>query len=69
MDALELKEIFHSFGVNLKALPAVYAEVGNKFVKKYIMTVMAAKVAKDIVNKLALQTRLDRKSTNSNKLY
>jgi hypothetical protein len=27
VDALELKEIFHSFGVNLKLLPRVYETI------------------------------------------
>lgn len=57
VDALELKEIFHSYGVNLKCLPAVHNEVSNKHVKKYIQTVMAAKIAKDLINEICLQSR------------
>lgn len=41
--------MFHSFGVNLKLLPRIYAEVSNKHVKRQLMTVMAAKVAKELV--------------------
>jgi hypothetical protein len=37
----------HLRGINLKYLPILYNEVTNKNVKKYINTVMVAKVAKD----------------------
>lgn len=44
--ALELKDLFHNFGVNFKYLPRVYAEVTGKYTKKYVHTVMVAKVVK-----------------------
>ena len=37
----------HRTGINLKYLPLLYGEVTNKNVKKYINTIMVAKVAKD----------------------
>lgn len=37
----------HQRGINLKYLPMLYTEVTNKSVKKYINTIMVAKVAKD----------------------
>jgi len=55
--ALELKELFHSNGVNFKCLPRVYSEVQNKQVKRYLHTVMAAKVAKDQINEALAEAR------------
>lgn len=57
VDCLELKEIFHSYGVNLKYLPKIYGEVENKQIKKYIHSVMTAKVGKEMFNHLILQQR------------
>lgn len=57
MHALELKELFHSNGVNFKCLPRVYSEVQNKQVKRYLHTVMAAKVAKDQINEALAEAR------------
>jgi hypothetical protein len=57
VDALELKEIFHNFGVNFKLLPRVYDAVGSKHVKKYLQSVMTAKVAKDHLYDILLQNR------------
>ncbi len=37
----------HQKGINLKYLPLLYNEVSNKNVKKYINTIMVAKVVKD----------------------
>jgi hypothetical protein len=37
----------HQKGINLKYLPLLYKEISNKNVKKYINTIMVAKVVKD----------------------
>lgn len=37
----------HEKGINMKYLPQLYKEVSNKNVKKYINTIMVAKVVKD----------------------
>lgn len=60
VDALQLKEIFHYYGVNFKYLPKVYAEVTNKHVKKYIQSVMAAKVAKQMITDFIKKDRLNK---------
>lgn len=57
IDSLELKEIFHNFGVNFKLLPRVYTAVGNKQVKRCLQSVMAAKVAKDNLYETLFQNR------------
>ena len=49
MDSLELKDIFHEYGVNLKSLGKVYGFLQNNQVKKQVHSVMAAKAAKDII--------------------
>lgn len=59
MDSLELKEIFHSYGVNFKLLPRVYDSVNSKQVRRHIQSVMAAKIAKDQVYDSLLQARRD----------
>ncbi len=36
-------------GVNLKYLPRVYNQISNKYMKKYILTTMVAKIVKDYI--------------------
>lgn len=48
-NGIELKNIMHQRGINLKYLPQLYAEVTNKTIKKYIHTFMIAKVSKDYI--------------------
>ena len=59
-DALELKDIFHSYGVNFKLLPRIYEGIGSKQVKKYMQSVMAAKVAKDQVYDTLIAARREK---------
>lgn len=47
----DLRELLHYRGVNMKLLYKVLTETSNKFVKKYVQTCLAAKVAKDSINK------------------
>ena len=64
VDGLELKDIFHSFGVNFKLLPKVYESISNQSVRKYVQSVMGAKVAKDIVNQSIFQARKQNKKVS-----
>lgn len=57
LNAIELKEIFHNVGINMKYLPKVYTDVTNKQVKKYIHTIMAAKATKDHINEIIVSTK------------
>ena len=63
VDALELKDLFHAHGVNFKLLPKVYDAVNNKNVRKYIQSVIAAKVVKDFVWQQLVEWRLEGSDT------
>lgn len=49
VDSLELKDILHEYGVNMKSLGKVYGLLQNNQVKRQVHSVMAAKAAKDII--------------------
>jgi hypothetical protein len=68
VDALELKDIFHSYGVNFKLLPQIYELVSSKQVRRSIQSVMAAKVAKDHVHDTILAARRDDRSIRAEEL-
>lgn len=65
VNALELKELFHSHGVNLKSLPRVYSLIQNKQVRKYVHSVMAAKVGKDSIIETLAVSRKEGRQINS----
>jgi hypothetical protein len=54
---LELKDLMHSRGINLKHLPQLYHETQNKSIKKYIHTFMVAKISKDNILENLSETR------------
>ena len=62
-NGIELKNIMHQRGINLKYLPQLYADVTNKTIKKYIHSFMIAKVAKDyILEKMAEMRKSEQKT-------
>lgn len=46
----DLKQFLHYRGVNMKFLFRLYLETKNKFVKKYLLTCIVAKMIKDEIN-------------------
>jgi len=54
--------------VNFKFLPQVYESVGNKNVRKYMQSVMTAKVAKDIAYSSILEARKQSKKVSAQRI-
>lgn len=42
----QIKDLMHSKGINMKYLPVLYNEITNKLVKKYVHSLMVAKIVK-----------------------
>ena len=47
---LDLKELLHDRGINMKTLLKVKKATNNKFVRGYLSTAIVAKICKDVLN-------------------